>query len=166
MKDGRDKVILNRDDASGFRLDTTYTHKQHKVLAHENNPELTTRTDFVNKYKSILQTTSYFFMTTESTPEACVGIVKPHKVYEKNPAQHGADFELLHTIPSLQHVLENKDVDCIRVDGATDEGPAHLEVQFMWTERHVKLAKKCTIVTSRYSGGSYLNSVELVKWLY
>ena len=30
-KNGEDKLTLNRDDAAGFRLDTTYTHKQHKT---------------------------------------------------------------------------------------------------------------------------------------
>ena len=69
LKDGEDKVILNRDDAAGFRLDTTYTHKQHKILAEASNPELTTRTDYVNKYASVLQTTSYLFMGTENTAE-------------------------------------------------------------------------------------------------
>ena len=50
LKEGRDKVILNRDDAAGFRLDSTFTHKQHKILAEAGNPELTARTDFLNKY--------------------------------------------------------------------------------------------------------------------
>lgn len=45
LKDGRDKVVLNRDDAAGFRLDTTYIHKQHKILADAEQPELTTRTE-------------------------------------------------------------------------------------------------------------------------
>lgn len=38
-KDGEDKLILNRDDAAGFRLDTIYTHKQNKILAEASNPE-------------------------------------------------------------------------------------------------------------------------------
>ena len=135
-KDGEDKVILNRDDAAGFRLDTTYTHKQHKILAEASNPELTTRTDYVNKYASVLQTTSYLFMGTENTAETCVGVVKAHQVFPKNPAQHAADFELLYDHPDIQPLLQNKDVDCIRVDGASDEGPSHFEVQFMWTEWH------------------------------
>jgi len=32
-----------------------------------------------------------------------------------------------------QHTGQPKAVDCIRVDGAVDEGPAHHEVQFWWT---------------------------------
>lgn len=29
-----------------------------------------------------------------------------------------------------------KQVDCIRVDGSSDVGPSHEEVQYWWTERH------------------------------
>ena len=75
LKDGLDKVVLNRDDAAGFRLDTTYTHKQHKGVQLANEPDLTTRTDFVNSYPAQLQTSSYLFMETETTPKRCVGIV-------------------------------------------------------------------------------------------
>ena len=88
-------MILNRGDAAGFRLDTTYTHKQHKILAKASIPQLTTRTDYVNKYASVLQT-SYLFMDTENTAEICVGVVKAHQVFPKNPAQHAADLELLY----------------------------------------------------------------------
>ena len=137
LKDGRDKVILNRDDAAGFRLDSTFTHKQHKVLAETGNPELTTRTDFLNKYTATLQTTSYMFLETETTPETCIGVVKAHKVHQKNPAQHASDLEMLEEFDEAKNPLTGH-IDCIRVDGATDEGPSHLEVQFMWTERYIK----------------------------
>ena len=70
-------MVLNRDDAAGFRLVTTYTHKQNKGVQLANEPDLTTRTDFVNSYPSQLQTPSYLFMETETTPRMCVGIVKP-----------------------------------------------------------------------------------------
>lgn len=33
----------------------------------------------------------------------------------------------------------------------------------MWTEWHFKMGKVCTVVTSRFSGGSYLNRVELLN---
>ena len=160
LKDGRDKVILNRDDAAGFRLDSTFTHKQHKILAEAGNPELTTRTDFLNKYTATLQTTSYMFLETETTPETCIGIVKAHKVHHKNPAQHTSDLEMLESLDETKSSLVGQ-IDCIRVDGATDEGPSHYEVQFMWTERHINRDKICTIVTTRFAGGSYLNKVEL-----
>ncbi len=157
LADGRDKCIINRDDAAGFRLDTTYTHKQRPLIADANNPEITTRTDYVNKYSSILQTTSYLVLETKTTPQLAAGIVKPHIVFQKNPAQHASDLIMLQKNPDFQACLDNKPVDCIRVDGATDEGPSHNEVQFMWTE----CEKVCTLVTTRSSGSSYLNRVEL-----
>lgn len=74
LTDGTDKMILNRDDQAGFRLDTTYTHKQQKATSLSENPELTTRTDYVNKYSSVLQTTSYMFIRTKNTAEKCIGV--------------------------------------------------------------------------------------------
>ena len=161
FKDGRDKCLINRDDAAGFRLDTTYTHKQHPVVADSTNQEVTTRTDYVNKYSSILQTTSYLVPETSTTPQLAAGIVKPHIVFPKNPAQHAADLAMLQKKEEFKACLDNKTIDCIRVDGASDEGPIHHEVQFMWAERHLEQAKVCTLVTSRSSGSSYLNRVEL-----
>ena len=54
-----------------------------------------------------------------------------------------------------------KDVECIRVDGSFDEGPAHQEIQYWWTLRHLEKGTRALMVTSRSSGGSYLNRVEL-----
>ena len=163
LTNGKDKLILNRDDASGFRLDTTTTHKQHKSFCLTENPELTTRTDYVNKYSSTLQTSSYLFMSTNTTAEQCIGVVKAQGIHEKNPAQHAADLAMLERDPKFSSIFQDKCFDCIRVDGAGDEGPRHFEIQFLWTERHVSKGKKCTIVTTRYSGGSYLNRVELMN---
>lgn len=161
LKNGTDKVLLNRDDAAGFRLDTTFTHKQKTVLAEKGNPELTTRTDYLNKYSSVLQTSSYMFLETHNTLIGCFGVVKPHDIFKKNPSQHAADLEKLEHNPESQIYLSGRNIDCIRVDGGVDEGPSHVEVQFLWTERHFLKDKICTIVTSRFSGGSYLNKVEL-----
>lgn len=47
------------------------------------------------------------------------------------------------------------------MDGASDEGPGHVEVQFWWTMRHHKKPTFITLVTARNSGASYLNRVEL-----
>ena len=44
----------------------------------------------------------------------------------------------------------------VLVDGATDEGPSHSEVRFLWTEIHYKTKQDAIFVTTRYSGGSYL----------
>ena len=54
-----------------------------------------------------------------------------------------------------------KAIKCIRVDGASDEGPSHHEVQYWWTLRHLNKGCYSTIVTARSSGQSYLNRVEL-----
>ena len=57
--DGSDITNINRDDASGFRLDTLTTHGKHGTPAVIGQDVLTTHMDYVNRYPSILQTTSY-----------------------------------------------------------------------------------------------------------
>ena len=161
LRDGQNKMVLNRDDQSGFRLDITYTHKLHKATALTDKPETTTRTDYVNKYASVIQTTSVMFLGTSTTAERCVGVVKAQHLYKKNAAQHASDLVMLQSKDELEPWMKDKAVDCIRVDGAGDEGPSHHEVQFYWTERNFLLGKKATIVTTRHSGGSYLNRVEM-----
>ena len=163
LQNGEDKLILNRDDQAGFRLDTTYTHRGHKSISLEEEQELTCRTDYVNKYKSILQTTSYMFLKTDTTSEKCIGVVKAHGLFPKNPSQHAEDFKMVEGLAEMKPWVLNKPIDCIRVDGASDEGPSHLEVQFLWTELHIQREKMCTLVTTRHSGGSYLNKVELMN---
>ena len=164
LQDGTDKCVLNRDDASGFRLDTTFTHKQKKkVLSVSQSPEITTHTDFVNKYSSILHVSSYLIMETENMSDLCAGVVKGQALFNKNAAQHLSDLTMLqNTVPSFKDAL-NKDIECVWVDGTSDEGPGHEEVQFYWTERHLIVSKECTIVSARHSGGSYLNRVELLN---
>ena len=159
QKDTEKSVLLGRDDQSGFRLDTTYTHKQHSSLGVKNT--VTTRTDFLNKNATVLQITSYNFPETADHPETCIGVVKGSMVHEKNPSQHMADLTMLERKEELSHVFKDKEVENIRVDGASDEGPSHLEVQFLWTERHLKKESKVTMVTTRCSGDSYLKMVEL-----
>ena len=61
----------------------------------------------------------------------------------------------------MANASNRKPIDCVRVDGAMDEGPSHNEVQFFWTERHIAMRKVATLVTTRSSGSSYLNRVEL-----
>ena len=167
FQDGSNITIINRDDASGFRLDTLATNSQHRTLVVNGEQTLTTHTDYVNRYPSIIQTTSYNFSGTHTTGELCAGVVKPAKVYPKNPAQHYSDLRMLSKESELKPAFTNpltltpKDIECVRVDGATDEGPSHLEVQFWWTKRHIEENKIVTLVTSRSSGSSYLNRVEL-----
>ena len=79
--DGQHMFLLNRDDHAGFRLDTTYTHKNFAALTKEKT--VTTRTDFIGKRQPHLQTTSYNFSKTETTSEVCIGVVKASTVHEK-----------------------------------------------------------------------------------
>ena len=160
--DGRSIVNINRDDASGFRLDTMTTHRLHRTPMVKGSDATTTYTDYVNRYKSILQTTSYNFTKTNTTAEVCAGVVKATGVYPKNPTQHMCDLEMLEKVSDIQPVFApSKSIECIRVDGAADEGPSHEEVQFLWAERHLKKGSIATLVTTRSSGSSFLNRVEL-----
>ena len=146
---------------SGWTLTTC---KQYTTPVVPGSEVLSTRTDYINKYPSVLQTTSYNFSRTESTGESCAGVVKAPKVHEKNPAQHMADLCMLETQMELTPAFANVQtgsVECIRVDGASDEGPSHEEVQYWWTERHILKERIATLVTTRSSGCSYLNRVEL-----
>ena len=89
LKDGIHICLINRDDASGFRLDTLTTCRQYATPAVKGDV-LTTQTDFMNKYTSTLQTTCYNFTSTDTTAELCAGVVKAQGLREKNPAQHFA----------------------------------------------------------------------------
>ena len=146
-----------------LRLDTTYTHKSTAELSMK--PTVTTRTDFVNEYKAQLQISSYNFSKTQTTSEVCVGIVKAYGVEVKSPSQHAADLKVVEKIEAAEPLFFKdgicKDIECIRVDGSTDEGPSHLEVQFLWTERHLSKPIRVTLVTTRSGEDSYLSRVVL-----
>ena len=165
-EDGKEVLNINRDDASGSRFDTMITCKQYATPTVQGF-DVTTRTDYVNKHPSVLQATSYNFTGTHTTAEICVGVVKAQPLHHKNSAQHASDLKMLSQKPELAIAFNSstqngpKIIDCIRVDGASDEGPSHLEVQYWWTEWHVYNKKVATLVTTRSSGSSYLNRVEL-----
>ena len=78
-----------------------------------------------------------------------------------------ADYEMLEASEVLKPAFINpvrgkpKILECVRVDGATDEGPSHLEIQFWWMLRHLERPTFISLVTTRSSGASYLNRVEL-----
>ena len=76
-EDGRNLLNVNRDDATGFRLNTMTTCKQYSNPVVQGTDILTTRTDYVNRYPSVLQTTSYNLTRTTMTAEVCVGVVNP-----------------------------------------------------------------------------------------
>ena len=166
LTDGSDILFVNRDDASGFRLDTLTTHHQFPNPTVRGKEILTTYTDYVNRYPSVLQVTSYNFTATKTTDERCAGVVKAQPLFLKSPAQHAADFDMVLKQPELSSLCSTpqghqKPIVCIRVDGANDEGPSHEEVQYWWSQRHLLQANVVTLVTTRSSGSSYLNRVEL-----
>lgn len=165
QKDGKHIMLLNRDDQAGFRLDSTYTHKSLPTLSVR--PTATTRTDFMNKYSAQHQVTSYNFSKTSTSAEVSVGIVKESGFHEKGP-QHTAVIEKVQKLECTTSVFLNdelffKEIECVGVDGGADVGPVHHEVQFLWTERHVVKPAKIILFTTRCSGDSYLNRVELQK---
>ena len=104
-EDGLKVLNLNRDDAAGFRLDTLTTCKQYSTPTVQGSAILTTRTDYVNRYNSTLQTTSYNFTKTKNTGEVCLGIVKAVPIHSKNPAQHYSDLLMLANLPELNPVF-------------------------------------------------------------
>ena len=101
-----------------------------------------------------------------ATSEVCVGVVKAAPIHKKSPSQHFSDLLMLSAIGELKPVFQNlmtcsnKSIDCVRVDGATDEGPSHHQVQYWWTEWHVR-KNIATLLTTCSSGSPYLNRVEL-----
>lgn len=147
LKDGTDILNINRDDQAGFRLDTLATHNKHATLCIADEVPLTTKTDYVNPYPSTLQTTSYNFLGTETTGEICAGIVKAVPLHSKNPAQHAHDLDVIETYEDVRLAFFNpvngnrKSKVCI-----------HKEVQFWWTNYHLKTASQVLIVTTRDSG--------------
>ena len=165
QNDGRYSLFSNHDDQAGFRLDTTYTHKACGSL--NTKRTVTTGTDFLNKHQTLLPATSYNFSKTDTTNDVCVGVVKASSVHEKSLSQHMSDLEMLEFTANLRHVFKtvnsgkNKEVEYIQVDEAVDEGPSHVEVQFLWTERHHHQLTRVTFVTARASGDSFLNRVKL-----
>ena len=96
---------LGRDDQAGFRLDTMATHKLQKTLCLKECQTLTTHMDYVTKYLSMLQTTSYNFPATLTTGELCAGVVKAAPIHQKNAAQHYAGLKMMqeqdHTKPAF-----------------------------------------------------------------
>lgn len=59
LTDGQGIVNINRDDAAGFRLDTMASHRLQRTPYVGGQNPLTTYTDYVNRYPSTIQVTSY-----------------------------------------------------------------------------------------------------------
>ena len=117
--DGNDIVNINRDDAASFHLDTLITHRLHRTPVVKGKEILTTHTDYVNRFPSILQTTSYNFTGTKTTGEICAGVVKGAGVFPKNSAQHAADLASLEMENSICATFINpsngkpKQIECV-----------------------------------------------------
>lgn len=105
--DGTNILNINRDDATGFRLDTLTICKQYATPTVEGKEMLTTRTDNVSKHPSVIQTTSYNFTRTATTAEKCVGVVKAYPIHQKNPAQHISDLHFLSEHSLFTSVFKN-----------------------------------------------------------
>ena len=116
----------------------------------------------------MLQTTSYNFTGTSTTEEVCVGVIKAHKVHQKpSPTCFGhwaskGSWNIIAVFTNVE-TGDLKSIECVRIDGAADEGPSHEEVQFWRTARHIAKCRQVTLVTTRSSGSSYLNRVELLN---
>ena len=166
-KDGRDELLLNRDDLSAFRLDTMCTSNKAPTHCMQGQPALTTKTDYQAHYHNTLQTTSCNFTASENTGEVCVAVMKSAAIHTKGPSQHLVDLMFLEQKDKIRHVFQNmetdkaKEIECIRVDSGGDKALYHNEIQFWWTLREVEKPTQMQLITSRYSGGSSLNRGEL-----
>ena len=86
--------------------------------------------------------------------------MKAAKLHQKNPTQHMVNLCMLESKPELSSAFINllsgahNQIECTRVDGATDEGPSHEEVQFLSTQHHIAKEKIVILMTTR-SSGSY-----------
>jgi len=159
------KFAMSGDSYSakaGFQLDMA-THQLQQTPCVGRKQALTAFTEYVSRYPSTLQVTFCNLTGTETTGELCAGMVKASGVFPKNPSQHAADLDFLKTSSAFQPAFvdprtgQPKPVYCIRVDGASDEGPSHEEVQFLWTAQHLESGSYATLVSCRNSGSSYLN---------
>ena len=64
-------------------------------------------------------------------------ILKEQRFGDDAWRQHAADFRRLKTAADFEHLRsKEKRIDCICVDGVTDERPSVKEVHFLWTKVH------------------------------
>jgi len=81
-------MLVNRDDKSAKRLNTTVTHNRSNTLQISSEQTPTTKTDFVEIYPSHLQTSNYEFPGTGHGVQQCIGAVKAAGVHPKSGALH------------------------------------------------------------------------------
>ena len=94
-------------------------------------------------------------------------VVEAAKLHQNNPTQHMADLCMLESKPELFSAFINslsgahKQIECIRVDRATDE-PQTMKRSSSFGHSTILLKKKIvTVATSRSSGSSFFNRVKL-----
>ena len=103
--DGRNILNMNRGDATIRYADYMHASSiQHQLFKGKTQ---TTRTDYVNRHNSALQTTSYTFIATRTTSEICVEVVKAVPIHKKKPTQHFSDLLMLSEKEKLQPVFQN-----------------------------------------------------------
>lgn len=134
------------------------THNKTATQHIKGSPILTTKTDYQASYPNKLQTSSYNFTGTDNNGELCGGVVKAIPLHDKNPAQHMADLEMLEKEAHFQPVFISRKGAVKRVCG--DEAPCYDEVSF-GGQGDMEKPTVVQLVTSRQSGGSNLNRVEL-----
>ena len=79
---------------------------------------------------------------------------------------------MLTEVPELKpaftnpHTGQKKLIHYIIVDGTTDEGSSHEEVQFWFAQRHLVEGKLASPFSSHSSGSSFLNHVHCKMVVY
>ena len=152
-----DKVVLNRDDLSVFRLDSVASSNKCASVCVKSKVPLTTKTNYAQKYSCTLQTTSFNFTGSFDEGKLCASVVKGAAIHNKNPAQHAADLEIIQKLYKFQLKFTNrftgqpKEIECIRVDSRSDEAPCFEEVQFWWAKKHLERPTCVQLVTNRHS---------------
>lgn len=148
--DGNNILNINCDDAAGFRLDIITTCKQYATPVVQGCEVLTTILQYFKQLPTTFPQQRWSCEGSTSTlQEPCQALFRSCNVREGR---------YLATTLWTSHP---KQIDCIRVDGAGGEGPGHESVQYWWTYWHITQSKAATLVTTRCSGSSYLNRVEL-----
>ena len=88
------------------------TRSLHRTPVVNSKQALTTHMeimDYVNRYPSVLQTTSYNISRSKNTDEMCAGVVKSTGVFPKNPTQYACDLSMLKILFSF---LESRNKNC------------------------------------------------------
>ena len=157
-------IVINMDDAAQFMLDSVSSHKQQGVLASSAKPIAIERTNYVTSYNAHIQVTSHlvtYFVEKSGVLEKQflpIGFVKPNYLHAKNPFQHTLDtiqiFKLYGGCFGARQIM------MWQHDRGPDCGPDKPVVRLMAGFLCFKLQFSALFVTSRQSGGSYLNPVE------